>query len=190
MTRARQPWFLPRLRHAGTNGNTIPLFLGLMLISFAWAAWSQSVPAAPNAPWHSPQEKSIEQDAKRVLSKEFTVDTARTYTLGDLIDLAEAHNPETRLAWEQALSRADAYGVARSELYPTLAALALSQTAREQIYLNTRYYRQTLQPFDLALELNYPIFDFGARGGRIDAARAQLLVSDFAFNDVHRQLIY
>ena len=73
------------------------------------------------------------------------MDTARTYTLGDLIDLAEAHNPETRLAWEQALSRADAYGVARSELYPTLAALALSQTAREQIYLNTRYYRQTLQ---------------------------------------------
>jgi outer membrane protein len=166
------------------------LFLGLMIISCSDHAWSQDVPLAPNLTWHSPQEKHIEQDAKKVLSKEFAVDLTKTYSLGELIDLAVAHNPETRLAWEQACLRADAFGVARSELYPTLAALALSQTARQQVYINTRFYRQTLQSFDLALDLNYTIFDFGARSGRIDAVKAQLLAADFAFNDVHRRLIY
>ena len=93
----------------------------------------------------------------------------------ELIDLAEAHNPETHLAWERARRRADVLGVARSELYPTLAAIALSQTSRQRTYLNTRYYRQTLQSFDVAFNLNYTILDFGGRSGRIEAAKAELL---------------
>jgi outer membrane protein len=54
----------------------------------------------------------------------------------------------------------------------------------------TRYHRQTFQSFDLALDLNYIVFDFGRPAGRIDAAKAELLAADFAFNDVHRLLIY
>jgi outer membrane protein len=41
----------------------------------------------------------------------------------------------------------------------------------------------------LALDLNYTVFDFGARSGRIDAARARLLSANFAFNDTHRSVI-
>lgn len=132
----------------------------------------------------------MEQSAGQSLSHEFSTNAATTYTLAELIDLAEAHNPETREAWEAARSRAAAMGIARSELYPTLAVAALSQTERNQIYFNTRFYRQTAQSFDLALDLNYTVFDFGARAGRIDAAKAQLLAADFAFNDAQRQLIY
>ena len=40
------------------------------------------------------------------------------------------------------------------------------------------------------MDLNYTIFDFGGRAGRINAARAELLAANFAFNDVHRRLIY
>jgi outer membrane protein TolC len=43
--------------------------------------------------------------------------------------------------------------------------------------------------FQLALDLNYTIFDFGARRGRINAESARLLSANFGFNDVHRQLI-
>lgn len=132
----------------------------------------------------------MEQSAGQSLSHEFSTNAATTYTLAELIDLAEAHNPETREAWEAARSRAAAMGIARSELYPTLAVAALSQTERNQIYFNTRFYRQTAQSFDLALDLNYTVFDFGARAGRIDAAKAQLLAADFAFNDAQRLLIY
>ena len=44
--------------------------------------------------------------------------------------------------------------------------------------------------FQLTLNLNYTIFDFGGRRGRINAEGARLLASNFGFNDVHRQLIY
>jgi outer membrane protein len=124
------------------------------------------------------------------VSENFTVDAASTYSLAELIDLAESHNPETRVAWERARSLADAFGVARSELYPTLAAVALSQTSRQQAYLTTRFYRQVVQSSDLAFDLNYTLFDFGGRSGRIDQAKTRLLAADFNFNDTHRRLIY
>ena len=68
-------------------------------------------------------------------------------SLPELIDLAEAHNPQTRVAWERARAQAAALGVARSELYPTLAAAALSGVARSQAYLVDRFYRQTIADF-------------------------------------------
>jgi hypothetical protein len=141
---------------------------------------------SPNLPWHSSQESSIRDEAKQVASEKFTVDTAPTYSLAELIDLAESHNPETHVAWERARSLVDAFGVARSELYPTLVAVALSQTSRQQAFLN----RQVVQSSDLAFDLNYTIFDFGGRAGRIDQAKARLLASDFNFNDAHRRAIY
>jgi len=74
-------------------------------------------------------------------------------------------------------------------LYPTLAAAALSQTDSVQAFFGDRFHGQTIQNFQLALDLNYTLFDFGARSGRIDAARARLLSADFAFNDTHRIII-
>jgi outer membrane protein TolC len=110
--------------------------------------------------------------------------------LAELIDLAETHNPETHLAWERARAQAAAFGIARSELFPTLVAAALSQTSREETYLGTLFYRQTFQDFQVALDLNYTVFDFGARAGRIDAARGEVLAANFEFNDTHRRVIY
>ena len=40
------------------------------------------------------------------------------------------------------------------------------------------------------MDLNYTLFDFGARAGRINEAKAQLLAANFAFNDTHRQVVY
>ncbi|MGC2498071.1 MAG: TolC family protein, partial [Acidobacteriaceae bacterium] len=173
---------------AGDNLFLLALAMGLLFCSPR--IWSQAAPPAPEHPWHSTQEQRLEQSAVPALTSEFGIDSAKIYTLPELIDLAETHNPETQAAWERARSQAAALGVARSELYPTIAAAALSQTGRSEVYLNTRFYRQTNQEFDLALELNYTIFDFGARSGRIDEARARLLAADFDFNDVHRRLIY
>ncbi|MGB6689961.1 MAG: TolC family protein [Terracidiphilus sp.] len=166
--------------------------LGTLLLALVLASQglAQNAPVSADHPWHSSAEQNVERDAERMHGTEFAVDPTTTYTLAALVDLAEAHNPETRVAWEQARAQAAALGVARSELYPTLAAAVLSQTQRYEVYLNTQYYRQTQQTFDLALELSYTIFDFGARSGRIDAAKAQLLAANFAFNDVHRRLIF
>jgi outer membrane protein len=71
-----------------------------------------------------------------------------------------------------------------------LSALALSGVDRSEVPFGGRFYRQTVPLFEASLELNYTIFDFGARRGRITAERARLLAANFAFNDVHRKLIY
>jgi outer membrane protein len=150
----------------------------------------QTAPDSYSRPWHAVAEQKIAADAKELRDLRFSVDTAKTYSLAELVDMAELHNPETRLAWERARAQAAVLGIARSELYPILTAAALSHTGREEIYLGTRFYRQTAQDFEAVLELNYTVFDFGGRSARINAAQAEVLAANFAFNDVHRQIIY
>jgi outer membrane protein len=161
-----------------------------VLLLFESSALSQSAPVSPDHPWHGVGEQRIEAEGKNFRESKFSTDPAKNYSLAELIDLAETHNPETQLAWERARAQAAALGVARSELFPTLAAAALSQTGRQETYLGTRYYRQTFQDFQGALDLNYTVFDFGARAGRIDAAKAEVLAANFEFNDTHRRVIY
>jgi outer membrane protein TolC len=166
----------------------------LLVVLSAGRVFAQSAPASPDHPWHAPSEQQIKEDAKHLresgFSSGFSIEPDRTYSLAELVDLAEEHNPETRLAWESARAQAAALGVARSELYPTVAAVALSQIERAEVPLGSRFYRQTQQTFAGTLDLNYTIFDFGARAGRIAAARAGLLTAKFAFNDTHRKIIY
>lgn len=153
-------------------------------------AFGQTAPGSSDHPWHAAAEQQIKADAKGLHDSKLSVDPNESYTLAELVDLAEAHNPETRLAWERARAQASALGIARSELYPTLVAVALSQTNRSEILFGSQFVRQTVQDFEVALELNYTIFDFGARGGRINGASAEVLAANFAFNDVHRRIIY
>ena len=150
---------------------------------------AQSAPISPDHPWHGSAEFTMKKDTGTVGDSRFAVEESRTYSLSELIDLAEAHNPATRAAWQRARSQAAALGITRSELYPTLAAAAISQTESGQAFFGDRFHGQTIQSFQLALDLNYTVFDFGARSGRIDAARARLLSANFAFNDTHRRVI-
>src|ERR1700730_14619512 len=161
-----------------------------LVLLIAGRALAQSAPASPDRAWHSSVEQQMKNDAKPFRESRFTIEPDRVYSLSELVDLAETHNPETRVAWERARAQAATLGVARSELVPTVAAVALSQTGREEAPLGSQFYRQTVQTFEGALELNYTIFDFGARVGRIASAGAELLATDFAFNDTHRKIIY
>ena len=150
---------------------------------------AQSPPVSPDHPWHSSDERQIISETRRYNPPALHIEPDRVYSLAELIDLAEAHNPETRVAWENARAQAAALGIAHSELFPTLAAVALAGVYRDEAGLGSRFYRQTNTAFQLSLDLNYTIFDFGARGGRISGESARLLASNFGFNDVHRQLI-
>jgi outer membrane protein len=180
---------LPTYRQ--TSARILARATALILFGFcARCALGQTAPTAPDHPWHAPAEQKIEADAKNFQELRFSIDPAKTYTLAELVDLAESHNPDTHVAWERARAQAATLGIARSELYPTLVAAAISQINRQEILFNNVFYRQTIQDFQAAVELNYLVFDFGGRGGRIDAAKAETLVANFAFNDTHRQVIY
>lgn len=117
------------------------------------------------------------------------LDPGKSYSLAELIDLAEQHNPETRVAWQETKARAAALGVARSALYPTLSAVALAASLRQAALVGEFFHRQTEGVFEPVLHVEYLIFDLGGRSGEIDAAKAALLASDFAFNDTHRKII-
>jgi outer membrane protein len=162
------------------------LLADLLLASSAPA---QSVPISPDHPWQRSAEFNMKAYTESLTDSRLALDQLKAYSLSELIDLAEAHNPATRAAWERARSQAAALGIARSELYPTLAAAALSQTESVQAFFGDRFHGQTTQTFELALDLSYTVLDFGARSGRIDAARARLLSANFSFNDTHRTVI-
>lgn len=162
----------------------------LVLLTVVSRLLAQSPPVSPDRPWHSPDERQIIIGGRQTHAPGPPIEPDRVYSLAELIALAEAHNPETRVAWEGARAQAAALGIARSELFPTLAAVALAGVDRDEAPLGSRFYRQTISAFQLTLDLNYTIFDFGARRGRINAESARLLASNFGFNDVHRQLIY
>ncbi len=98
---------------------------------------AQSAPVSAHRAWHTSAEVKVEAEARNLPDVRFAIDAAKTYTLTELIDLAEAHNPATRAAWERARSQAADLGIARSELYPALAA-TLSRTFRWNWILITR----------------------------------------------------
>jgi outer membrane protein TolC len=164
--------------------------VAIILSATIGCLFAQSPPLSSDRPWHSSEEQQIVNEARRFSGQTLRVEPDKSYSLAELIDLAEAHNPDTRVAWESARAQAAALGIARSELFPTLAALALAGVDRQEAGFGSQFYRQILPNLQISLDLNYTIFDFGARRGRINAESARLLASNFGFNDVHRQLIY
>lgn len=151
---------------------------------------AQSPPLSSDRPWHSAEERQIVRELRGSSGLSVRIEPDRIYSLPDLIDFAEAHNPETRVAWEGARAQAAALGIARSELFPTVAAIALAWVERKEDGFGSRFYRQTPSEFEISLDFTYTVFDFGARRGRINAETARLFGSNFGFNDVHRRLIY
>ncbi len=108
----------------------------------------------------------------------------------ELIDLAEEHNPDTRAAWEAAKIRAGALKVARSELYPTLAAAAMGQTLQTGVLLYSSFALQQQGIVEGDFTVNYTLLDFGARQDQIAVQRANVLAANFDFNDTHRRIIF
>ena len=151
---------------------------------------AQGTPPAPGVVWQPKGAQALEKESAARPHDQISLVPDKTYTLGELIDLAEQHNPETRVAWEEAKSKADELGIARSSLYPTLSAVVLGVSLRQATLIGEYFHRQTEGIFEPVLHVEYLVFDVGGRSGAIDVAKANLLASDFAFNDTHRRIIF
>lgn len=149
---------------------------------------SQQAPASASKIWDgAPPSTAIAQSR----SLPATVpDPSSIYTLPELVDIAERNNPDTRVAWQTAKARAADLGVARASLYPALAAAAIAQSARYNVFFSPEYYRQTTETFSPVFELDYTIFDFGRRLDAVAIGKSNLLAANFQFNDVHRKVIF
>lgn len=152
------------------------------------AVWGQQVPSTSARPWNSP--RSLTPTLTKEPAEKYQLSRDHVYTLAELIDLAEEHDPETRAAWEAAKQQAAALKVARSELFPTLAAAAMAQTLQTGVLLYNQFVLQQEGIGQGYFALNYTLLDFGARQERIATQRANLLAADFSFNDTHRRIIF
>src|SRR5258708_38518873 len=172
--------------------NTISRWFVLLVVAAAICkiASGQSVPPSPDHPWHFPAEREVRAEAKALIVSRLATDATKSYSLAELVDFAERNNPETRVAWEGSKARGAALHIAQSELYPALAGIALSQYTRQNILFGSTFFRQTIAAFGPGVQLSYTLFDFGARAGRIAAARAELSAANFGFNDTHRKIIF
>jgi len=153
-------------------------------------ALAQNSPPVPNKVWHSKAEPSLDHALAARPEAKYDVDAAKVYTLAELIDLAQQHNPETRVAWEEAKARAASLGIARAAFYPTLTAVALAATLREAALLSQHFDRVTEGLFIPTLHVDYLVFDWGGRSGAVDVAKANLLAANLEFNNTHRELIF
>src|SRR5882757_986044 len=122
-------------------------FLLVVTAAICRIASGQSVPPSSDRPWHFPAERKIEDEAKALGVSRLAVDDVKVYSLAELVDFAERNNPETRVAWEGAKGRGAALHIAQSELYPALAAVALSQVYRQDVLFGSSFVRQTVAAF-------------------------------------------
>jgi outer membrane protein len=155
----------------------------------AMAARGQQPPPSPDKPFPVSLGQDTLIDVGRISEARPVLEDSHPYTLPELVDIAERNNPETRVAWEQAKQKAAAAGIARSALFPTVAALASASYNQYSLFV-TRFYHENLATFPATLSVNYTVFDFGARDAKIDQARANLLAADFTFNDTHRNVVF
>ena len=127
----------PFKQRRALSSQTISLALSSVMLMAAIPVLAQHAPPSPDRPWRSSDERKITEEGRRVRRAAIIIERDKAYSLAELIDLAEANNPETRVAWEGARAQAAALGIARSELFPTLSAVALSGIDREEIPLGT-----------------------------------------------------
>jgi outer membrane protein len=123
------------------------------------------------------------------------LDANHTYSLAELIDLAERNNPRTRIAWERARQRAEDLGIAKSSYYPVLAGLAAFSDQRiidpfPKPLAPRGYVMVEIPAIVPEVTLDYLVFDFGKREAKVDAATAQKIAAGANFIQANQDVAF
>jgi len=107
------------------------------------------------------------------------------------VDLALCRNPTTRSAWAAASQQAAVLGSAESAWLPGLVATGSESRAYgEHVDINGDIDTTPQNTRDAALNLSWTLYDFGARGGRIDSARRILDAAAATASSVSQQTVF
>src|SRR5699024_10944856 len=105
----------------------------------------------------------------------------------DLTDIALRNNPNTQLAWATVRAQAAALGVARAAYWPQLSATVSLTHGKTSVA--SRAADTSATRYGPAISLSYSLWDFGARSGASDAARADLLGARLSRNQTFQDVI-
>ncbi len=174
---------------------THPAYLPCILLSFVLSS---------AAPWASAQCSSTVTtvaaaanctEKSDVPLSQTQIDPQKPYRLDELIDIAETGNPRTRIAWEAAKQAADRIGIARSDYFPRLAAIALAGDQRTiepcpKPLAPNGYVMIEAPALEAGLGLQYNVFDFGRRGAKLDATKAARLAAAAMFQRTNQDVAF
>jgi outer membrane protein len=138
---------------------------------------------APQVPWTPPPAARSVAPPDTSVTAAVPPDLAERIhrlSLAEIVDIGLRNNAATRLAWANARAAAAAYGSARGEWLPTVdgdVTATRLKTVASQGRIGVQ--QSVLTP---SVTLNYLLFDFGGRGGRVEGARQQLLAAGFTHN--------
>ena len=123
------------------------------------------------------------------------LDPVHPYTLAELIDVAEHHNPATRTIWERAKQKAGELGLAKSTYYPELEGLAVFGDERlinpfPKPLAPRGYVMVEIPRVEPEVTLEYLLFDFGKRGANVNAAKQEELAAGADVIQVNQALAF
>ena len=115
------------------------------------------------------------------------------YTLPQLIDIGERNNPQTRVAWEQAKQAAEGVGIAKADLFPTLAFDTLALNGNLLFGLPSNISSAGVIKVDSTIvqptiSLAWTVFDFGGNRASYDHAKYLALASKMALNQTNQKV--
>lgn len=131
-----------------------------------------------------------------------TIDAKHTYSLDELIALAQHNNPATRIAWQEAEQAATAAGMVKATYLPMLSASVLGGYQRSKRHTQSEL---TNLPLDVeidttnhshisgivpALTMEWLLFDFGKRAALQSAAKELATASRVKFTGAHQAVIF
>jgi outer membrane protein len=139
---------------------------------------------APEIPWAPPRDalpRIAASDTSAVAAVPPDIaDRVQRLTLAEIVDLGLRNNPATRLAWANAQTAASVYGSERGAWLPTIdgdvSASRLKTVASQG---RSAVQQSVLTP---SVTLNYLLFDFGGRTGRVAGARQRMVAASFTHN--------
>ena len=122
------------------------------------------------------------------------LDPHHTYTLPELIDIAETASPEGRIAWTTAKHSLENTGIDRALYLPILTFAAQGSDDRFIFPfpepLAPRGYVTVSEPTAYAqLQFEYSLLDFG-RGPKLDGSKALEIASTLRLGRIHQTLAY
>ena len=132
------------------------------------------------------------------------IDRNKNYTLPELVDLAQRHNPSTRISWETAVQAAASTGMTEAQFYPTLTVTSsygggywsqdlTGAKSQSGIVVPVNFNDKASGNYSnlsAGVNLRYILFDFGQRIANTKAAKRTQTAANLSFNATHQQITF
>jgi outer membrane protein len=177
-----------RFRRSHVVAPALLLFLGAACAPPSTIGGVRSTPHAPSGVWKAPAEAGAPLAGAEMTraTRGSAVPTdvlprLDRLTLDDVVNLALSNSPQTRITWAQARAQSAVYGSVRGRFLPTLTG-DINGGPAQSVSQNPAVIGATRSTTTASLQLQYLLFDFGARGGNMAAAHEALFAADLTHN--------